>query len=172
MSTKRRDTLRALATLTVLPATAQTHSHHQAQANGTPAVTASGPKFFSPDEIRKLAAWTDLIIPRTDTPGAADAGVPMLMDFYATRNASRGKQWKEMLGWLETQASEAAARAALLDRISKETGTPGARYFQLLKDTTIDFYYSTREGLQQELGWNANTFLAEFKGCTHPEHQS
>ena len=39
-------------------------------------------------------------------------------------------------------------------------------------DSTIDHYYATREGLQQELGWNANTYLTEFKGCTHEEHKA
>ena len=39
-------------------------------------------------------------------------------------------------------------------------------------DSTIDHYYATREGLQQELGWNANTYLTEFQGCTHEEHKA
>ena len=176
---KRRDTLKALATLTVLPnlsssASAQTHSHHE-QSNGAAskdiAAAPAGPRFFAAAEIRQLAAWTDLIIPRTDTPGAAEAGVPMLLDFYSHRTPARGKQWRETLAWLESQAPKPENRLPLLERISREKDTPGARHFQLLKDTTIDLYYSTREGLQQELGWNANTFLAEFKGCTHPEHQ-
>ena len=42
---------------------------------------------------------------------------------------------------------------------------------RLLKGATVDAYYSTREGLNTELGWNGNTFLTEFKGCTHKEHQ-
>jgi hypothetical protein len=41
----------------------------------------------------------------------------------------------------------------------------------MMKDMTIDRYYSSREGLSQELGWHGNTYLTEFKGCTHPEHQ-
>ena len=45
------------------------------------------------------------------------------------------------------------------------------RFFRLLKDLTIDGYYSSRAGLVEELGWHGNTFLSEFKGCTHPEHQ-
>jgi hypothetical protein len=41
----------------------------------------------------------------------------------------------------------------------------------LIKDLTIDGYYSSLEGLVGELGWKGNTYLPEFKGCTHPEHQ-
>ena len=42
---------------------------------------------------------------------------------------------------------------------------------KLVKDLTIEGYYTSKPGLTVELGWNANTFLSEFKGCTHPEHQ-
>ena len=41
----------------------------------------------------------------------------------------------------------------------------------MIKAMTIDGYYSTREGLEQELGWHGNTYLTSFPGCTHPEHQ-
>jgi hypothetical protein len=64
-----------------------------------------------------------------------------------------------------------SAQLTLLERISREKDTPGARFFKLVKDAAIDAYYSTREGLVTELGWNFNTFLPEFKGCTHKEHQ-
>jgi hypothetical protein len=36
----------------------------------------------------------------------------------------------------------------------------------------VDGYYSSKERQADELGWHGNTFLTEFKGCTHPEHQS
>jgi hypothetical protein len=50
-------------------------------------------------------------------------------------------------------------------------GWDRTEHFRVLKDATIDAYYSTRDGLQQELGWNANTYLPEWKGCTHEEHR-
>lgn len=165
----RRDTLKTLATLTVLPATAAAaqapHSHAAAPAPTNP---PEGPRFFTITEIAQLAIWTDHIIPRTETPGAADAGVPLLIDRLCQRNDAVARSWRSALSWLESQPGD---RVALLERISKERDTAGARAFKLLKDSTIDLYYSTREGLQVELGWNANTFLSEFKGCTHPEHQ-
>ena len=37
---------------------------------------------------------------------------------------------------------------------------------------TITGYYTTQIGLQQELGDDGKLVLAEFKGCTHPEHQT
>jgi hypothetical protein len=62
-------------------------------------------------------------------------------------------------------------QVAILTPVSVETSSPGGKFFKLAKDVTIDAYYSTREGLLTELGWHGNTFLKEFKGCTHPEHQ-
>jgi hypothetical protein len=37
---------------------------------------------------------------------------------------------------------------------------------------TIDGYYTSEIGIKQELKYKGNTYLKEFKGCTHPEHQS
>jgi gluconate 2-dehydrogenase gamma chain len=38
------------------------------------------PQFFTDDQARVLAEVADIIIPRTDTPGAKDVGVPGFMD--------------------------------------------------------------------------------------------
>ncbi len=43
-------------------------------------------------------------------------------------------------------------------------------HFKLLKDMTVDYYYSTEAGLVTELGYKGNTYLSDFPGCTHPEH--
>jgi hypothetical protein len=37
---------------------------------------------------------------------------------------------------------------------------------------TIDGYYTSKIGIHQELEYQGNTALAEFEGCTHPEHQA
>jgi hypothetical protein len=74
-----------------------------------------------------VAKLVDLIIPRSDTPGAS--------------------------------------------AINGEKSSPLGRFFRLVKDLTVDGYHTSRPGLTDELGWKANTFLSEFKGCVHPEHQ-
>ena len=135
----------------------------------------AAPIAFSADELALTAILTDLIIPRSDTPGASDAGVPLILDAVAVKNAEFKKQWLAGLRWLnkdrDFRSLSQQEQVAILTPVSMETSSTGGKFFKLAKDVTIDAYYSTREGLLTELGWHGNTFLKEFKGCTHPEHQ-
>ena len=137
---------------------------------GQPA-PSSAKTTLTQQEFALLSELTDRIIPRTNTPGAVDAGVPGIVDAGLAANPQRRERWKAALAWFASQGATPEARLQVLTRASAETDTEGARHFELLKGETIDIYYSTLEGLKTELGWNANTFLSEFKGCTHPEHQ-
>lgn len=98
----------------------------------------------------------DLIIPRTDTPGASDAHVPEFID----RKLSLDPELKERFF------------EGLRGYRGFDENSVNDPFFKLVKNLTIDGYYTSKEGLTQELGWHGNTFLTEFKGCTHPEHQS
>lgn len=126
-------------------------------------VSAAPPKFLTADELELAAQLADLIVPRTDTPGARDAQVHVILDERCAANAAMGAQWRAALSRWAAKGSPAAAVEQAFRAQSAD--------FTMLKDTVIDLYYSTREGLNQELGWNANTYLPEWTGCTHPEHQ-
>jgi Gluconate 2-dehydrogenase subunit 3 len=66
-------------------------------------------------------------------------------------------------------------QVALLTEISKNEMKPQTleeRFFKAIKNVTIDGYYTSKIGIHQELQYKGNTYLKEFKGCTHPEHQS
>jgi gluconate 2-dehydrogenase gamma chain len=118
--------------------------------------------------MKFVAILSDLIIPRTDTPGASDAGVPEFIDRRLTASADLAATLRRGMATLGPDFTELPhdRQVAVLTSI---TETP---FFRLAKDLTIDGYYSSRAGLVEELGWHGNTFLSEFKGCTHPEHQS
>jgi Gluconate 2-dehydrogenase subunit 3 len=154
----RRSALKSIAVAgaVALPAAAQ---HQLPPVQLSAAYVA---KVFSEAQMKTVAALVDLIIPRTDTPGAADARVHEFIDRALSQSSARKEQF--LAGLAQFEGLSDVERIALLN---ETIDTP---FFRLLKNLTVDGYYSSKEGLTQELGWNANTYVAEFKGCTHPEH--
>ncbi|HEY1495115.1 MAG TPA: gluconate 2-dehydrogenase subunit 3 family protein [Candidatus Solibacter sp.] len=135
-------------------------------ALAAPAAEAQ-PSFLTAEELATLAALVDTIIPRTDTPGAADAGVPAYIDRHLAADPPLAERYRAGLkalgaGWAALSATQ---RTELLQSRQDDP------FFHLVKSMTVDGYYTSREGLAGELGWHGNTYLTEFKGCTHPEHQ-
>lgn len=150
---------------------AQQHQH----AGEIPVpTTAYKPQTLAAAEMEFVAKLCDLIIPRTETPGASDAGVPEFIDRRLTASrdlASTFRRGMSLLG-ADFTGLPIERQIAVLTEFSQSPDTERGRFFRLVKELTIDGYYSSRVGLADELGWHGNTFLAEFKGCTHPEHQS
>jgi hypothetical protein len=50
------------------------------------------PAFFTEDQARLLGEVADIIIPRTDTPGAKDVGVPSFMDTFVKDCSTKEEQ--------------------------------------------------------------------------------
>jgi hypothetical protein len=125
---------------------------------------------FSADESRLIGVLADLIIPRTDTPGASDAGVPAFIEDRLARRPEFLSTFREGMRSLNPprflKLSPEEQHAEL-----KKRSDAGDSFFKLLKDLTIDSYYTSKTGLTEELEWNGNTMLPEFPGCTHPEHK-
>ena len=120
------------------------------------AARAAQPLALTSDELALTANLVDIIIPRTETPGARDAQVHILIDERAASNAKFKTDWKALLA----KFSGKDPAAAVEQEYKKKSP-----YFRLLKDTTIDLYYGTKEGLATELGWHGNTYVADFRGC-------
>jgi Gluconate 2-dehydrogenase subunit 3 len=53
-----------------------------------------------------------------------------------------------------------------------EEDRPAAQFFGKIHGLTIRAYYASPQGWIEELGYKGNTYVSEFKGCTHPEHQA
>lgn len=151
----RREVLIAIATAPTLSA------QHQHGEEAPAAAAPYKPKTLTPAEMDFVARLSDLIIPRTDTPGASDAGVPEFIDRCLTASPDLAAAFRRGMALVGPEPTAA--------RLTEIADTP---FFRLAKELTIDGYYSSRAGLVEELGWHGNTFLSEFKGCTHPEHQS
>ena len=96
---------------------------------------AIGPRFFSPPQADVVAAVVDIIIPRTDTPGALDAGVPrfieqMFRDVYSKAEQARylgALAAFERAGGTPFLQLDAAQRKALVTRLHGEALVSGRR---------------------------------------------
>lgn len=142
-----------------------------AAASGANAQTT----FLSASELDWIKAFVDTIIPRTDTPGASDAGVPVFIDRRLAASPLLAVAVRDGMKALDADALArfGAAFPALTDeqRVELLTRRQEDSFFRTLKGLTVDGYYTSEAGLTQELGWHGNTFVHEFKGCEHPEHQ-
>jgi glucoside 3-dehydrogenase (cytochrome c) hitch-hiker subunit len=137
-----------------------------------PAQEAYQPRNVSAAQYQLLTTLVDMILPPSDTPGAAAAGVDRLIDESLARSDDRRKTLAAGLEMLEKAGFgglDEAARVRLLTAYSEAADARG-EFFRVLKDMTIEGYYSTEIGLAQEIGYQGNTYLREFPGCQHEEH--
>jgi uncharacterized protein involved in copper resistance len=194
---KRRDALRTLAAgglgTVLAPSWVEAlqqvaHDHAQSQA-AAPAMAAASwtPRVFTASQNEQVVALTEAIIPATETPGAKAALVNRFIDqVLADAGETQRRAFLNGLAWIgersqaefgkDFAAATPEQQTALLMRIDDEGPVadgdkPGADFFRAIKGMTISGYYSTEIGLRQELGDDGRMVLAEFEGCTHPEHQ-
>lgn len=195
----RRDALKIIGTIgatCAFPFSADElygqHEGHSASGAGQAAL--GPPKVFNAEEMQVLARLTDLIIPPTDTPGAAAAGVPRYIDLVAEKNDRLRKIVRDGLTWLETKGFSKlpeTGQIALLtplcdaaDKINESTlnrklgkrglppepkPTPDAptevQFFLTVKNLTADGYFTARAGLVETLGYKGNTVRGEYPAC-------
>ena len=158
------------------------------------------PRFFKPDEFETVEILTEMIIPTDDKPGAKEAQVANYIDFVVFSAAefepSLQREWNEGLAWLDRESTRlhgksfrelaASDREKLMldmslperdstsrrSQIAATEAHPGFGFYRLVKEMTVDGFYSSRVGLIDVLEYKGRTFLSEFPGCTHPEHQT
>jgi hypothetical protein len=142
--------------------------------------------FLTAGQYRTLDALTDAIIPADDhSPGARGARVADYIDLLlAESDEPTQRSWTAGLALLDADARrrfknafvdlDAAQAESLLTDISKNEAaprTPLEEFFRVTKEATIRGYYTSEIGIHTELEYKGNRVLAEFVGCTHPEHQ-
>ena len=153
------------------------HVHPSEQA----ATPTPPPRFFTATQLLLVSRLTDLIIPPTDTPGAAAAGVPAYIDLVVTEDPKLQTLFQEGLPRLDAISESRFATSSFLQLTeaqqveilaSLSQAPPGAdaAFFHAIKNLTADGYYTSRIGLMQELGYNGDAVLAAFPQSTIPEH--
>lgn len=145
------------------------------------------PEFFSAEQMRALDRLTEIIIPADDhSPGASAALVNRYIDVMAADGSnSQQRAWRDGLDAVEAEAQRRYKKAfadlkprrqekivAVMAAGESDPQTPLERFFRTLKRMTVDGYYTSEVGIKQDLRYEGNTAVAEFAGCTHPEHQA
>jgi hypothetical protein len=145
--------------------------------------SAYRPQFFSPEEFRMLDAFTSILIPSDDTPGAREAHVTAFIDFVVNAAAEYAPEtqthWREAMRWLGDHRFGTLNPDAQLELVREMSGPehdqsrehPGYSTYHLIKDMTVHAFYTSRVGLVDILEYKGLAYLTEFPGCDHPEHQ-
>ncbi len=122
------------------------------------------PTFLNAHQNETVIALTDLIIPRTDTPGAKDANVHRYMDlFLSVKDAGEQKKFVDGLAWLDGYAQDKFQKdfvhcaepeqVGMLERMSAsgKTDVPqaGCDFFVQVKTLTSQIYFNTPEGYKE-----------------------
>ena len=158
---------------------------------GAEAAAKYVPQFFKPEQFATVKLLAEMILPTDDDPGAKEAKVGDYIDFvvFSAREfePSMQREWIEGLAFLDREgqkqfgkpfrSSAETDRVKLLTEMSVPERDPtahhqGYSFFRLVKDMTVEGFYTSKVGLIDVLNYQGMNYMAEFPGCTHPEHQS
>ena len=129
----------------------------------------SAARFYTSEEYALVTRISDLIIPRTETPGAVDANVPGYMDGLMTdwannktKNAHRTAlrhikvELDQRAGGNFLDASDTAAEQSLVSfdaaAFAEDSDTSG---YKRVKGYVSKSYFATEDGATEELKWVA-----------------
>ncbi len=146
-------------------------------------------RFFKPEEFETVEILTEMIIPTDEKPGAREARVASYIDFITFASAEfrpeLQREWIEGLSLLDNLSRSRHGQAfreisppqrqrlleemGLPERDSKATH-PGFGFYRLLKEMTVEGFYTSQVGLMEALEYKGLTYLNAFPGCNHTEH--
>ena len=175
---QRRDLLRALGAVATIPAFAGL-STERLWALGVAAHGRTGAlRTLTAPEAASVGAIADLILPRTDTPGALDVGVVEFIDLLLTEWYAAGDRDNLLygLGYLDGMASKQGARtfaelelaaqaslATTLDTTKNPPPRSAAATWRTLKGLTIYGYFTSKPVMQDVL--KVKVWPGRWDGC-------
>jgi hypothetical protein len=140
------------------------------------------PKFFSPEEFEALEAFTEILIPTDDTPGAREAHCAHYIDFVLRASGdvpTVQAAWRNAMQALKEtgfHSADAGRRVELVSAMSSPERDHDAQHpaffaYRLIKQQTAFAFYTSREGMIETLDYKGNSYNVVFPACNHPEHQ-
>ncbi|MGH9326553.1 MAG: TIM barrel protein [Terriglobia bacterium] len=144
------------------------------------------PLFFTEEEYGDVSALVDATIPAGEKPGALDARADEYADFMIwldERHHAQVRGEVEAFRQLcfsrcqrrfsELTPNQVGEALAVLTEKSPGRARPNRRakaFFNRIRRLTVHAYYTSPQGLLQDLGYKGNTYVSDFIGCTHPQH--
>jgi gluconate 2-dehydrogenase gamma chain len=157
---------------------ADDHQHSTAPPE-PPLLRDYQPKFFGKGDFEALQAFTEILIPTDDTPGAREARCAHFIDFVLQASPpNTQEQWRNALTALREagfHAADAKGRASLVAAISaperdRSATHPAYASYRLIKQQNTFAFYTSRTGMIEALDYRGNSYNTSFPACNHPEH--
>lgn len=173
----RRELLRLLGSTALLPFVPLVPDRALAFGRAVHRAAAAEPlQVLTPAQAELVTTIADLILPRTDTPGASDVGITPFVD-HLLANWYHQDEKGAFLAGLEAIDRRAGGRfvglepsrqTALLVTLDQAKGDPGSAEaeFNRLKSITI-YGYFTSEKVVKEVTKNP-IIPGRFDGCVRP----
>ena len=145
-------------------------------AKDTPVGADWKPAFFKGDEAKVLTAIADIIIPKTDTSGALDAGVPAFIDSVMAAVYAADAQARFRAGCAEFAAvksdgktfleQERAAQTATVKRALTDAVAADAQprpFILMARELTLLGFYTSKPGITENMDYQA--VPTAYHGC-------
>lgn len=132
------------------------------------------PRFFSDEDFKNLDAFTAVLIPTDDTPGAREAYVSQFIDFVVNAAVEYApemqERWRKAMASLRSQNFGNLSSEQQITVVERMSHGSGSATYKLIKEMTVHAFYTSRVGLIDVLEYKGLAYLNEFPTCTHPEH--
>jgi hypothetical protein len=190
MAHTRRELIELAARASALPGAAEffaawleaadSHNHSSAPLE-PPLLRNYRPRFFNGEDFAALQAFTEILIPTDETPGAREAHCAHYVDFVLMASDARArKQWRDAMAALRAagfHAADAKGRAALVEAMSRPerdraASHPAYAAYRLIKRQNTFAFYTSRAGMIECLDYRGNSYNRTFPACEHPEHRT
>ena len=134
------------------------------------------PQFLSPEEALTASNLADVIIPKTDTPGAKEALVHRFIDEMLVGYCKAPEQQVIRSGLLDLQKRsfhrlDAEDQMSIVQQLADEAtraSEPSETFFFLMRSMTLLGYFTSEVGAQQAL--NYDPIPGAYEGCI-PVHK-
>ncbi|MEO7144321.1 MAG: gluconate 2-dehydrogenase subunit 3 family protein [Bryobacteraceae bacterium] len=127
-----------------------------------PGRAAGKPEFFTPQEYALVDDLSEMVIPADEKSGGAKAA--RVVD-YIDHNLAEAFEQEErdhfregLRVFLDTPAAERPALLARAASNEKQPHRPEERFFRLLKQYTIQGYYTSKIGIHDDMEYKGNVY--------------